>query len=357
MRRHDRYLLRELMLPFSIGTIGALLLLTALSFYRDLSQTARDQLPVAILVRTILYQSPSVLVMALPVATALAVSLAIGRLVRDNEITVLRAIGISVPRLCLPIAAFGLLSSLLAIGLSETVVPWAWRQSQRLQRPYDTAGLIEPGLTVRADDDIVSVDTLQALSETRLRLTRIVLIRADGTIVTAPTAEYEAGRWRLDGAWVHRYHPDGLLLAEESVPLLTLTLPVDFHPSSLRLSGDALTNLSFGDLTRDAAEAARRGERRRALELEVNRWFKLSLPAMCLPFALIAPPLVLRFSRAGSFVGVLLSILVVFVGWNTLLLMKYLALGGFWFLPPLVAAWSTDLLFVLAALGLLRSAR
>ncbi len=43
------------------------------------------------------------------------------------------------------------------------------------------------------------------------------------------------------------------------------------------------------------------GQTNDALKFEVERWFKLSLPAMCLVFTLCAPPLALRFSRAGGF--------------------------------------------------------
>jgi lipopolysaccharide export system permease protein len=70
-------------------------------------------------------------------------------------------------------------------------------------------------------------------------------------------------------------------------------------------------------------------------------------------FALCAPPLALRFSRSGGFAGVLLSIIVVFVAWNTLLLMKYVGLGGY--LPPAVAAWTTNGIFTLLGLWLLRT--
>ena len=111
------------------------------------------------------------------------------------------------------------------------------------------------------------------------------------------------------------------------------------------------TALSFTDLTKAAEIAMRKGDRRKALEYETGRWFKLALSGMCFVFALCAPPLCVRFSKAGSFAGVLLSVIIVFVGWNTVLLMKSVALSGW--VPPVACAFSTHALFILVALVLL----
>ena len=62
---------------------------------------------------------------------------------------------------------------------------------------------------------------------------------------------------------------------------------------------------------------------------------------MCFSLGLLAPPArPSKFSQAGGFTGVLLlSVIMVFVAWNTWLLLKYVGQAGY--LPPLVAAWST----------------
>ena len=74
---------------------------------------------------------------------------------------------------------------------------------------------------------------------------------------------------------------------------------------------------------------------------------------MCFVFALCAPPLCVRFSKAGSFAGVLLSVIIVFVGWNAVLLMKSVALSGW--VSPLACAFATHVLFLITAALLLGS--
>jgi lipopolysaccharide export system permease protein len=73
----------------------------------------------------------------------------------------------------------------------------------------------------------------------------------------------------------------------------------------------------------------------------------MALPFLCFAFALCSPALSFRFAKTGSFMGIFLSIVMVFVAWNTLLLTKALGLSGY--LSPFLSAWAPDILF--AAVG------
>jgi lipopolysaccharide export LptBFGC system permease protein LptF len=85
---------------------------------------------------------------------------------------------------------------------------------------------------------------------------------------------------------------------------------------------------------------------------EVAYYFKTSLPFLCLTFALCAPPLSMSLSKSGAFAGVFLSILMIFVAWNTMILAKALGINGY--IPPIAAAWATDIIFAALGLVLLR---
>jgi lipopolysaccharide export system permease protein len=64
-----------------------------------------------------------------------------------------------------------------------------------------------------------------------------------------------------------------------------------------------------------------------------------------------------RFAKGGGFMGVLLSICLVFVYWNTMLLARIVGTPGpdatVPLLPPTIAAWSQNILFVLAGIYVL----
>lgn len=361
MRISDRYVFSELILPFFIGTLAVLMMLIGNTLFQYLSQMLREKWPVSFVVRALVLNIPTVLVLTLPVATALAASLATNRMARDLEVTVLRASGSSLRRIFVPILVFGALVSAADLIISDRVVPWAWKEQRNVESllynlPKDP---VQGNVTLKMENYAFYFDTAQRAEGNRLILTRVILIRYPERpglypdITTADSATYAAGAWKLKGVVLHHFNPDGTTNFDARSPEGTLNLRVNFSQALNPLRDDQLANVAFSELTERAQAARRLGQTRDALSYEVERWFKLSIPAMCLVFALCAPPLALRFSRAGSFTGVLLSIIVVFVAWNTLLLMKYVGLGGF--LPPLVAAWSTNVLFTVGGLWLLRA--
>lgn len=361
MRLSDRYIFGELILPFLIGTLAVLMMLVGNTLFALLEQLMREKWPVSAVVRILVLNIPTVLVLTLPVATALAASLATNRMARDNEITVLRGAGRPLLRMFMPILFFGALVSVADIYISDRVVPWAWKEQQNVQAILDSlpTNPVEAGLTIRVENYTITFNSAQKMTNTRRRLNKVIIVDNPtrmgeyATITTAETADYEGGLWTMSNVVVHKYNPDGTTIFDGKSPRATLNLRIDFSQAYGSARSSQFDKYSFAELTHRASEARRLGQLRDAVSYEVERWFKLSLPSMCLVFALCAPPLALRFSRAGSFTGVLLSIIVVFVAWNTLLLMKYVGLGGY--LPPLVAAWSTNVLFTGIGLWLLKS--
>ncbi len=72
----------------------------------------------------------------------LSVLLAMSRLSGDSEITAMRAGGISLYRLALPIAAVGLVASLVGLGFQEFVVPAATAKANEILRSEIQSGSI-----------------------------------------------------------------------------------------------------------------------------------------------------------------------------------------------------------------------
>ncbi|MGC4045823.1 MAG: LptF/LptG family permease [Armatimonas sp.] len=335
------------------GNGGGALLLTTLKFFQGADSLSRSRMPFSDVLKDILWRMPGVLVMTLPVATALAASLATNRLSRDNELTPLRTAGVSLARLLRPLFVFAFIVAIANLAIAEWAVPWAARAQKGEGRMTTLA--FEAGATLRSGSYLIKYDSAQRLTLDKRRLAHVMIIQRKPTITiwTAPFADYENGQFRLEDATLHQYNAADILVSEQKVSSSTLSLPIDFS-AALRVETETVSSFSFAELTRSAVEARRRGEWRKAQEFEVNRWFKLSLPSLCFSLGLLAPPLALRFSRAGGFTGVLLSIITVFVAWNTLLLLQYVGQAGL--LPPLVAAWSTNVLFGIVGLVLLWSA-
>ena len=92
-----------------------------------------------------------------------------------------------------------------------------------------------------------------------------------------------------------------------------------------------------------------------AQQMRVRLQFKYSIPVACIVFVLVAAPLGMRFAHLGSFVGIVLSVLVVFLyngvrSWG-------LAFGLVGDLPPVIAAWAQNIIFGAVGLWLVIKAR
>lgn len=66
---------------------------------------------------------PFIIVLTMPVAMLIATMFSLSRLVGDNEITAMKASGISIYRILLPLYVFALFTGLVTMVFSEIVVP------------------------------------------------------------------------------------------------------------------------------------------------------------------------------------------------------------------------------------------
>ncbi|RJX35893.1 MAG: LPS export ABC transporter permease LptF [Desulfarculus sp.] len=119
-----RYLLLEMLTPFfvSLGVFTFVLLMAKIMELTDLVVTRGVGL--SVVGRLLLYTMPYFLVFTIPMGTLLAVLIAFLRLSTDNEITALKAAGVSLVRLLPSVAALALFSWFASSALAFWALPW-----------------------------------------------------------------------------------------------------------------------------------------------------------------------------------------------------------------------------------------
>src|SRR5438105_5179842 len=131
MTRLDRYMLREMVVPFLIGQGAVVLMLTGTVLYNNANVFISYQIPAIGVAKIAFYFLPYLVNLTMPVAMAVAASLTVSRLARDSEVTAMRAAGISLKRIFFPIFIIGLLISVGDFYFGEKVVPWSTQQYER----------------------------------------------------------------------------------------------------------------------------------------------------------------------------------------------------------------------------------
>ncbi len=372
-----RYMLREMAVPFLIGLGGVVMMLTGSVLYNNADTFLQNQIPISYVARLALYFVPFLINMTMPVGMAVAASLAVSRMARDSEITVLRASGASLVRIFMPIFVAGALVSIADFYWGEYVVPASFTRFNAVMNelPAHIKQLAPPsGEYIISSDQsyVIGVrNIIQKPGYLELRGIHIdsgfrsfYAAEAQPFVLSADKGEYRSGKWILNDAQVYTYSvKDSRDWARGSAHRIIKTINVD--PQSF--SSNFVLQLPMGKMAGKSTETfAQLGEEIRAnrrigasdVSAELDYHFKLSVPFSCLVMALCCPPMALRFAKGGGFMGTLLSICLVFVYWNTLLLARMLGSAGPGgsapLLSPHVAAWSQNVLFVVLGIIVLK---
>ncbi len=146
MRLLDRYLLRQLVAPF-------LFALTALTSLMLLSQIAKKfgalvgkGLPWSVITEVFALSIPFIVAMTLPMAVLLAVLYSFSHLAADNEITAMRATGVSVYQILAPVLAWGACMAAVNFVFVDQVLP---RTNARLRTLLIDIGRKKPTFELR----------------------------------------------------------------------------------------------------------------------------------------------------------------------------------------------------------------
>jgi lipopolysaccharide export system permease protein len=137
LNTYDRHLLREWLTILGLvlaATIGLMLVQVLYDDFRTLRDLGARGLDMWMY---FLVTMPSFLTVVLPLALLLSLLFVLGKLHRANEFTALRAAGVSLLRITVPVWVVGVLACGLAWWLNSTVVPWSVQESRALRDSLD----------------------------------------------------------------------------------------------------------------------------------------------------------------------------------------------------------------------------
>ena len=355
MKRLDRYVLRELLVPFLIGTLAVVLMFDINMVMAYTKQFDISNIPKLALAQMILYKTPFWMNMTLPVGMSLGASLAMSRLARESELTAMRCAGARILRVIAPITMFGVFVAVGDLALVEKVMPVSERKFSSLERQFG-ALVVMPNLAentfVRLEGMQVSIGRTNRTGPNSMVLNDIVIYSrptsGDIKIISATTGAYNEGQWVLNDAVIYDFKPgspDVMRLTERKPWSINRRIGLD----DLLLPPQP-EEQTASQLRRSIAQA--RSQRLPTQQLEIEYQKRFSIPASCILFAFVAPALAIMFARSG-FAGVLLSIFLVFLYYNVFIFTTEI-LGKNSHISPILAAWAPNILFAILGFFVIR---
>ena len=342
------YLLKEHLGPFliSLGVFTCVLLLGNLVKLADL--VVNKGVGLDYLLRFILYLVPFLCSYTIPMALLTAILLAFGRLGQDNELTAIRASGISLWRLTGPVVVVGLVMSLVMMSLNDRLIPWAHFASRRMLKEI---GLRRPGALFEAGTFIkefkpyiIFVYRIDGNKLTKVRIYEPQPGRTTRTIIAergefVPVPEKQVVRLKLlDGSSdeFDPQNPQTLYKSFFKTYFLTLSLAEGPPGRSLEKKPKEMT---LAELRAEIDKLRLSGIDPLPLHLEYHS--KIAFSFACLGFIIMGLPLGLLTKRGETLIGFALSV-VVFV-WYYLFMLGANALAVKQWLPPAWAVWLPNL--------------
>ncbi|HVR41083.1 MAG TPA: LPS export ABC transporter permease LptG, partial [Thermoanaerobaculia bacterium] len=348
----DRYILREFLKVLGMVLISAIALFTILD-YTDLAKDIRaNNISASTLLTYYRFQIFYILHWTLPISVLVSTLVAFGILAKNNEITAIKSGGVSLYRTALPIVVVAGVIALLAYFMLDFVLPYSSQRSDRLRRQ------IEGRPSVAAQ----SQQKLWFLGKGRYVINFLAYDRATKTLsqvqvfefhptsfhlarrVYAQRARWDGKTWVFENGWVKSFPDKG---PSTFTPIVTpIALQYSETPEDFATEVKAPDQMTFAQLRRYVETIRSAGYA--AEELSVKLYTKTSWPAISVVMVLIALPFAFKIGKRGALYGFGIALVLGIVYWMVFAIFsKFGEVGN---LPPLIAAWSANILFAIAAL-------
>jgi lipopolysaccharide export system permease protein len=350
-----RYLLKELFPSFFLGLVGFTFILLTGRILQLTELFVNKGIPLAYILKLLYFLLPSFLVLTIPMATLLSVLLTFNRLSSDNEITALKASGVSLYQMTPPVWVLALSATLAATILSLFSLPQANLASRSLL--YQMASSkAHAAIRERVFNDdfeglVLYVERVMPrtfewenvfISDSRNAAEVYTIIARQGMVLSDP--EMLTVTLRLKNGAIHQLgdQPDAYQKVDFKTYDLRLTLKTGWKDKKNNEKHPA--DMSLSELNK--AIQALRLKKADVKPQMIKIHEKFSIPFACLVFGIIGIPLGLqsRTSRAGKSIGFAWSIGVLLVYYLITNAGASLAERGV--IPLEVGMWAANTIFL-----------
>jgi lipopolysaccharide export system permease protein len=346
----DKFIITEFYPTFVFGVMVFTVLLVAGDLLFDIADLLiQSRVPFSIVMRLFVYRLPGVIVLTLPMAALLATILSFGKLATQSELTALKASGISFYRILRPVLLASILIGGFALLLNETLVPLADRAADNIMR-YEVArqkpSLLKEQMFLKEERDgaLSRVIYIGKLFPQEGNMDDVLIQEFESgeitRIMTAKNGDWKDGQWWLYNGQVFNVTKEGFVEPLFSFEKQQLSLPLS--PSQVVASSQDPKKMSAFELYNYIKLMNVQGSDVNSLWVLLH--LRLAVPWASVVLALVGASVGAGTRRSGSGMGIGVSILLVFSYYVFMSFCRSLGQGGY--IPPLLAAWIPNLIFL-----------
>jgi len=355
LNKLDQYLIRQFWVILGISILGFLSIFIIVDLIENLDRFMDNKVPSEVVFRYYIYTLPYFVSIGLPMAVLISTVFSLGSMVKRNEWTAMKASGISLYRVALPLVICGVILSGISFLLDNKLVAYGNEKRFEIDRDYvkrksrhklkntlkdiflqknssNHISLSKYYIQKRIGYDLTIVDLGQLTIRERIDAKKIIW-------------NSDSSKWSVSDYSVRQFNQDGL---ETNVMIGSKDslMELGFLPNDIQQQARKPDELDYYRLTERIVQLKANGVD--TIKWEVTRYIKISFAFTNLIVILCGIPLVVLKEKNSLSFGAGASVFVIF-GYYALIKFGQ-SLGFKGIVEPLASAWLGNIIFVLAAL-------
>lgn len=346
----DVYLLEQFFYYFFVLLLAFVLIFDAFTLFDLLGDIARNHVSAVTVLSYFQYLVPLMIYQLAPLATLVATLVSLAILAKNNEVIALKASGVSLYRLVLPLLLAGLLVSGGLFLLDDTFLPYANQRQDALRneikgRPAQT--YFEPARQWIFGDNS-KIYNYELFDSDRQLFGGLNVFELDPAtfqirrriFATRATWEPSENAWILTGGWVRDFGSNGQVVRYEPFKATTiaeLTEPPGYFRREVRQS----FQMNWRQLSDYIVSLRQAGFDTARLSVQWHKKFAFPMIATIIVF--LGAPFAFLVGTRGAVGGLAVAVGIGVIYWSSAALLE--AMGSAGQLPPVLAAWGPDAIF------------
>jgi lipopolysaccharide export system permease protein len=346
MRIVYKYLAKELLKYFCIVLTTVAGIYLTVDFFEKIDNFLDASLPLSRALVFFGLRIPFIVAQVTPVGVLLAVLIVFGLMVRNNEIVALKSAGVSIFYVFKPVLVMGLIFTALLFSLGEVLVPITmgganeiWKNEVKKESAVTTR---KKNIWIKGNRTIAHITYFRPSDKTIFGITLNCFDKSFRLIkrVDAQKGVYRDGTWHL-----FKVVQQDLMKDDGSYKVshrVESPVNLEFLPEDLDRAAKKCEEMSYGELSAYIRDVEEEGYDATSYRVDLNA--KIAFPFVCVIMTIMGSSLALwRKKKEGLAGSIFYGLGIAFLYWTLYSFCLSLGYGGM--LPPIIAAWLTNVIF------------
>jgi len=347
MKIFDRYVIREFFKLLFIFTLGSIFIFIVVNFFERIDSFVGNRATPSQILSFYLYQIPYIFVLMFPIGHLLAIFFSLGEMARRNELLALKAAGINLRRIFLPLIFIGVLNTIITFSVNEYLSYSGMRKASyikkvEIEKRHTPYGAVRASNFSFLEDDKLFFFRLIDRRQNIAKGLTVYIFKGKKPKIRI---DAETGRYTKDSVWVF-YNVTERIIGD-------LEDTIYFYPEKVYLTFN-VSPFEFLKRRHDLEEMSGREllklitkKKRSGLDYTeelVEFYTRFSFPFAVLIILFFTLPMAASLKGKGKTYSFGLAVSLTFIYWG--ILQAFRSLGHAGKVNPAIAAWLPNLIFL-----------